>query len=718
METEEWREMASEADERLQNRVDNEMPNAEGPAPEVYTPPIPDIGGQLSDSVQNATDQVSDSVNQASENIQEGLPAAIENLQTQLGAFMRGRSVEEEAAWREGEKQKWAAKTDPNAPGNEWHGEGGRAVVGGTLDAVESIGDFAELTGDTFKTKFNQVFGRPVDATQNPFDTANYIRGDANWLDVPDEWAPENKTALGKLSRGFVEFGVLLATTRGAGKIAVGSRAAGVGAAGNKYIQFAKTTGAVAAEGAAAELIMDDEANLMNLVDEHAEFLSPMVKKVLGVDALKVNPDDNIYLAKLKVLVTGAGFNLVAHTIGAFAKGKWATKKALKDGFNADAANEIGNKAFQDEWLRSRQLDEVASTEMAADSLEQGKGIPHNAPREDYILNKLDDTEAEEWISPNALPERKAQLEQVADQRGAQQLDIFDLDANQSPSQAAKKADPFVNPRKFTDSQRATVRPDIEGTPRDFLKKNLREAIADLDEGGEGRSYSPLMTEAALKRISRGDKNVREWVLEIAEDISDTAFKDLDNTLDQKAVQRLAITQAAELDSLIEGAGPRATKKLQEHFKEGKNGIVWMHDGNEVVTGNAAQKIGLQLLINTKMKTASAIAKGALSIADDVPINRQVEMMMDQVKVALVEHKKIGYMTGSELAAHKGFFLSPTRRKQIQGRLSDIQKEQDELFENMSKAYLSGNEGAMDDLWELYALSDGMLELWTISMSS
>tara|TARA_R100001530_G_scaffold82505_1_gene57509 strand:- start:181 stop:4338 length:4158 start_codon:yes stop_codon:yes gene_type:complete len=701
---EQWDKEGEAATERLQQRFDAGIPGAEAPMPSID---VPDVGGQLTDAVQNASDNASEAINNASENIQEGLPGAIENLQTQLGAFMRGRSVEEEAAWRQSEQEKWAAKTDPNAPGQEFQGEGGRAVVGGTLDAVESIGDFAELTGDTIKTKFNETFGRPVDPTQNPFDTAHYVRGDANWLEVPDSWAPENKTALGKLSRGFVEFGVLLATTRGAGKLAVGSRAAGVGAAGNKYIQFVKTAGTVAAEGAAAELIMDDEANLMNLVDEHAKFLSPTVKKILGVDALKVNPDDNIYLAKLKVLVTGAGFNLVAHTIGAFAKAKWAAKKAMKDGFNADAANEIGNQAFQDEWLRSRQLDEVASTEMAADSLEQGKGIPLNEPREDYILNKLDNTEAEEWISPNALPERKAQLEQVADQRGAQQLDIFDFDADQSPSQAAKTPDPFVNPRKFMDSERATVRPDIEGTPRDFLKKNLREAVEDLADGGEGRSYSPLMTEAALKRISRGDKNVREWVLEIAEDISDTAFKDLDDTLDQKAVQRLAIIQAAELDSLIEGAGPRATKKLQEHFKTGDNGIVWMHDGNQVVTGNAAQKIGLQLLINTKMKTASAIAKGALSIADDLPINRQVEMMMDQVKVALIEHKKIGYMTGSELAAHKGFYLSPKRRKQIQGRLSDIEKEQEELFENMSKAYLSGNEGAMDDLWELYALSDG-----------
>ena len=695
-------------DER-QQMLDAGMPNV---PPMPAMPEFPDIGAQIQEGTQNAVNNVSESVNNASQNIQAGIPAAIENLQTQVGALMRGRSVEEEAAWRQSEKEKWAAATDPNAPGNEWQGEGGRAVVGGAMDAVESIGDFAELTGDTIKTKFNERFGRPVDATQNPFD-ANYIRGDAGWLDIPDEYVPENKTAMGKLARGFVEFGVLLATTRGVGNVVggggtvatVGSRAAGVGGAGNRFIQFVKAGGRVAAEGAAAEFIMDDEATLMNLVDEHADFLSPTIKNILGVNALKVNPDDNIWNAKLKVLAAGAGFNLVAHTIGAFAKGKWAAKGALKKGLNPDAANEIGNQAFQDEWLRVRQLDEVASTEMAADRLvNEKKGVPMNSAREDYLLNKLDDVEAEEWISPNAIPERKQQLEDIADQRGAEQLDIFDFDADQAPSQANRKPDPFVNPRKFNDSERATVRPDADNP----VRQNLREAIESNKAGGDGKSYSPLMTEAALKKISRGDKNIREWVVEVAEDISDVAFKDLDNTLDQKAVQRLAITQAAELHELVaKDGGKGAVKRLQEHFKKGENGIEWIHDGNRVVTGNASQKLALQLLINTQMKTASAIARGALSIADDVPINRQVEMMLDQAKVALIEHKKIGYMTGTELASQKGFVLSPNRRKAIQKRLGEIETEEDELFKNLSELYLKGDEGAMDDLWELYALSDG-----------
>ena len=447
-----------------------------------------DIGSQIQEGMQ-------ESVNQASQNIQQGLSGAIENLQTQLGAYMRGRTPEQEAAWRDQQRAEYAAgqeefreqATDPLS-------EGIKAVSGGTMEAVESIGDFAELTGDTIKTKFNQAFGRPVDPTQDPW-SKEYLRGDGSWLDIPDHIVPENKTAMGKLARGFVEFGVLLATTRGVGNIVgtsgavstVGSRAAGIGGAGNKFIQFVKAGGRVAAEGAAAEFIMDDEGNMMNLIQEHTPWMHPWVKNVLGVNALAVHPDDNPWLSKIKTVAVGAGFNLVGHTIAAFAKGKWAARQAVKKGLDPDAANEIGNKAFQDEWLLARQLDEAASTQMAADRLvNEKKGLPMNGAREDYILNKLDDVEAEEFLGPNTTPERQLELEGLADERGAtqtvrtedgfDQLDIFDYAKDKAPSQAGQKLDPFVNPRRFNDSERATLRPEAGNV----VKKNLKESITML----------------------------------------------------------------------------------------------------------------------------------------------------------------------------------------------------------------------------------------------
>ena len=86
--------------------------------------------------------------------------------------------------------------------------EAGAALVGGAADAVESVGGFAELTGDTFKTGINKLFGRPIDQEQNPFSD-QYLSGDAGFLDIPDSYVPENQTGIGKLVRGLAEFGFL-----------------------------------------------------------------------------------------------------------------------------------------------------------------------------------------------------------------------------------------------------------------------------------------------------------------------------------------------------------------------------------------------------------------------------------------------------------------------------------------------------------------------------
>ena len=85
------------------------------------------------------------------------------------------------------------------------------ALVGGAADAVESVGGFLDLSGDTIKTGLNKAFGNPIDETQNPW--SNQYESN-NPLDIPDEWIPENKSGLGKLARGLAEFGFLSLTSK------------------------------------------------------------------------------------------------------------------------------------------------------------------------------------------------------------------------------------------------------------------------------------------------------------------------------------------------------------------------------------------------------------------------------------------------------------------------------------------------------------------------
>ena len=688
------------------------------PTPQSQTPAtlgLPDLGFEVPD-VTEATQNV---VENATAEGESGLSWVEENISVPVGSFLSGRDLNEEAQWRVDKKQEFQEASDrfKESQKGTVAQETVNAAIGGAADAAESIGSFAELSGDTLKTGWNQLFGKPTDSTQNPW-SQDYIHGDAGFLDIPDHMVPENETGLGKLARGFVEFGVLMATTRGVGRTVGGvaktgtigkaaipvSRAAGVGAAGSRPIQFIRTATKVGAEGAAAELISSssEEANLLNLVDQTTPWMSPWVKNVIGVNALKVHPDDNPWLARIKTVVAGAGINLVGHTLSAFAKGKWAARQAKKNGMSDELANEFGNKAFQDEWMRSNELDERAANAMAADRFEQGRGIGHANSRDEYLRKYLT---APEYTDYSANPGLRNQLDELAETRAKQAGDGWDIDRGQSEFQKRenRQVDPFVNPRKFNDSQRATYRPDSD-TP---VRQNLKESIEDLKGGGEGRSYSPLFTEAGLNKMARGDINLREYIIEVANDISDEAFKELDNTLNWKEVQALIIKQASDLHQTIEGGGEGAAKRMKEYLKGGKDSIVWTHAGEEVVTGTAPQKAAIQLVVNTLAKQAEAISTGALHIADDVPINRQVEQVFDAMKVALIEQKKVGYMTGSELAAQKGLQLSPNVRNKINKKLAEITEEENQFFNALHALNKQGRHAEMRDLLELNALSQG-----------
>lgn len=198
------------------------------------------------------------------------------------------------------EKEEEVKPVEKKEPDPTFLSEAGAAIAGGAADAVESVGGFAELTGDTFKTGISQLFGQPVDETQNPF-SSEYESGDANWLDIPDDWVPENKTGLGKLARGLVEFGALTVATGGIGgavggglrvgaRLGGAARAAGLGLDTRRRLNFIGKAAKIGAEGGVADLVSSssETENLANLLNEHTPWLAPWV-----TDALANDPEDN-----------------------------------------------------------------------------------------------------------------------------------------------------------------------------------------------------------------------------------------------------------------------------------------------------------------------------------------------------------------------------------------------------------------------------------------
>ena len=597
--------------------------------------------------------------------------------------------------------------------------EAGTALVGGLADAVESVGGFLELSGDTAKVALNRLYGNPysddddIAEDQNPF-SQEYVSNDAGWLDIPDQWIPQNNSGLGKLARGLAEFGFLTAATGGVGgwtagsakagvRIAAAGRAAGIGRKGIKTIRLFHKGTIIAAEGGIADLISSssETANIANLVQQYAPGIPFM-------EALAVDPDeDSRWEARLKTVAAGGGVNLVGHFLAAFIKASWRGAKALKKGASPDEANQLVNSTVDSEMARASYLDEAAATERAADQWNQGFGISNTPNRKMYVADYLDEAENARYNDPITSQLELEQLDEIADARGVDDGNPWDWEQGQSARQfeesLTRKADSAVNPNLFSDADKSTYRPDSP----DPVIKNLKESIADLKAGGEGRSYEPLQTESALNRMARGDESVRRTILDMSKTIAREAFSDLDSSLGFKEVQALIIKQAEEIYGLVGNGGDEAVKNLKAHFAKKENGIEWTHDGNTIVTGNASQKMALQLVIHSLAKQVQAIAAGANNVAPTASLIRQGEQIHNALKVAMIEHKKIGFMTGTELASQRGVKLSKTRRLEIEEGLADIEVKQNAFYAELQRLFKEGKHQDRRFLSELYEHSGG-----------
>ena len=305
--------------------------------------------------------------------------------------------------------------------------------LGAAVDAVESVGSFLDLSGDTFTTAANTLFGYGQPDEENPF-SKNYKKG--NWIDIPDRFTPETKSGFGKLLRGLGEFGLLAVATSATGGAlapALGGAVKATGAgtkllsmaskfkAGSRPIQFLTSPkmqkiGKIAGEGAVADFIMNDseEANIANLVNQYA----PMIP---FSEALQINEEDNPWFARIKSVTAGAGANLVGHALVGFLKGKVFAKKRAKElieeqklltgsdpkllkggtdalgkgfvikDFYADVINRANNEgtAVAQKYIRKNiDQDEIHNKELADFNYNEGKGVRADVDYLDLYLRK------------------------------------------------------------------------------------------------------------------------------------------------------------------------------------------------------------------------------------------------------------------------------------------------------------------------------------------
>ena len=437
--------------------------------------------------VNNAVDQV----NQTAANLQQ--PGGIEHLQTQVGSFLKGRTYEQEQQWRQQQQQDFAQAAQAADEHVDQAGgltgvarETSRAVLGGGQDAIKSLGEFADLSGDSLKVGLSKILGNPVQDEQNPWST-DYQKG--NWINIPYV-VKENQTGWGKLARGLVEFGLL---TRWTGKAtgALGAatgvtRTANAAIAGNKYIGFVAKGAKISLDGGAADLIStsSEMGNIVNLMEEHTPWLMPDFLSYLAV-----RPEDNPWEARIKTVLAGAGMNHVGHFIGALGKGAWRAIDDVKAGKAVAEANDNGNKVFRQEMAEELQKSEINATEAAANRLAEGRGISRADPRDEFLREYLSEEDYARHADPNTSAADRDALDALADKGGKAFDDEFDWVEYRSTKQAADNAgrqpDALVNPETSTNSEKASYK-----RPDNATQRAAGEAIIDTKRGGDGKVYT------------------------------------------------------------------------------------------------------------------------------------------------------------------------------------------------------------------------------------
>ena len=72
---------------------------------------------------------------------------------------------------------------------------------------------------------------------------------------------------------------------------------------------------------------------------------------------------------------------------------------------------------------------------------------------------------------------------------------------------------------------------------------------------GEARSYVPMFTESSLRAITRGDKNIKQYLEETVDDIAEEAFKEAENTFSFPQVKQMILATAADFSEIIDEGG-------------------------------------------------------------------------------------------------------------------------------------------------------------------
>lgn len=389
-----------------------------------------------------------------------------ENIFIPIADMMDGERDAEEVAVDRASAREDRADLDQQIQDNPtFLGETGVAVVGGVAGAIETVGETAELIGDTVMA----IDGVP-DPKNTPWDE-NY-----EWADW-DLGTAENQTAVGKFARTTISILVGIK----------GLKAVGVG------VGSATRTQRIASEairGGLVDFFMDPgEDNLSNLVQ------SGPLANVLS-QALAHQDDDNQWIRRLKNMVEGG-------TIGIAVDGVTELYGALRAGMKSRAA------------AKAKGLSDAQASEQAAKSTEE-----FVAKINKYSYGKQGELDL--GTSPKQMTVEDGGLDLKYNKQGELDFDRPDLD----PGSATRKLentevsgrpakDALVDGDVSTPSKPSLVDPQERVTQT--RKFSTTDSASSFWEGplGSGKSLVAESDISRLKDISELSEFIQERIPEI-----------------------------------------------------------------------------------------------------------------------------------------------------------------------------------------------------------
>ena len=333
-----------------------------------------------------------------------------------------------------------------------------------------------------------------------------------------------------------------------------------------------------------------------------------------------------------------------------------------------------------------------------ANQLELGKTSTETATLQDYI----------------DLAMRKGQA------AGDPWMPEMGMSRRQERANRLRKPDPEVNPNKFSNEEKATQRVSTD-TDNPYTQY-VEEATKMNDIGQRPVGSTNMSTNARTRQMAGDDQGLRKLAEEVMDSISENDFKQIDNA--QPFAKRIDMyyQMAKEINEIIAVGGDDSINALRRYLNADlgtkkvdvsdltgrKNFIFWDFDGEKIITITPQMANALKIAVMHNLKKASDIGTGVTMLPKGANATRQALDILDNLQLAMVEMKKISFMTGNALQVQKGIGLfEQGSRKKLAKKLKQIELEEKTFTERLKELIQKGDKKQARQLAEIYAITDG-----------